>query len=69
LELLDLTLEPRDLRPLVLDHFRLAFELGVLLSTFLLPVALARGFCLPTPEQKTGRDPRGRLEQFGAFDP
>jgi hypothetical protein len=69
LELFDLAFEPRHVPPLVLDHFRLAFELCVLLSPGVLPVPLLCGFCLPTSEQKTGHDPCGRLEEFGAFDP
>lgn len=69
LEVLDLAFEPRDVPPLVRDHFRLAFELCVPRSTFVLPVPFVRGLGLPTPEQKTGHDPHGRLEEFGAFDP
>lgn len=68
-ELLDLTLEVRDFPPLVLDHFRLAYELCLLLLTCGLPGPLDCGLGLPTPQQKPGHDPHGRLEEFGPFDP
>jgi len=69
LELFDLAFEPRDFPPLVLDLPGLPLEFFLLLLTFVLPVLLLCGLGFPTSEQKTGCDPCGRLEEFGAFDP
>ena len=69
LQRFDLAFEPRDVPPLVRDAIRLAFEFRALRLPVLLPVPLLRGFCFPTSEQKTGHDPRGRLEELGPFDP
>jgi hypothetical protein len=69
LEHLNLAFESRDAPPLILDLLGLPLELGLLLLTFVLPVPLFRRLGFPASEQKPGRDPHRRLEEFGPFDP
>jgi hypothetical protein len=69
LEHLNLAFEPREFPPLILDLLGLPLELGLVFLTFVLPMPLFRRLGFPTSEQKPGRDPHGRLEEFGPFDP